>query len=174
MSKWYWSAALLMIAMGTAPSSLGLAKPPDLPADNDVRCQDARDGDENCIDPERSESAQKARKLFETAMRCERAGAEDLARARLREAHTVNPTSHYGQRAIQRLVEMEAHDSTEASEPSVPAKRLFKPILRMIIDALPLLEETQSDEREANQAERSFRRMRESTQPLGMIVGRTY
>ena len=46
MSKWCWSAALLMVAMGVAPSSIGLAKPPDLPADNDVRCQDARDGDD--------------------------------------------------------------------------------------------------------------------------------
>jgi hypothetical protein len=174
MSKWCWSAALLMIAMGTAPTAVGLAKPPDLPADNDVRCQDARDGDENCIDPERSDSAQKARKLFETAMRCERAGDQGMARARLREAHTENPTSHYGQRAIQRLLEMEAHDSTEAAEPPVPAKRLFKPILRLIIDALPLLEATHSDEGEATQAERSFRRVRESTQPLGMIVGRTY
>jgi hypothetical protein len=173
MSKWCWSAALLMIAMGTAPSSVGLAKPPDLPADNDVRCQDARYGDENCIDPERSESAQKARNLFEAAMRSERNGDQNQARARLRAAHMENPISHYGQRAIQRLLEMEAHDPNEALQPAVPAKRLFKPILRMIIDALPLSEEAQSNE-EATQAEQSFRRVRESTQPLGMIVGRTY
>src|SRR5580700_4001331 len=156
MSRWCWSTALFIIVMGTAPSSVGLAKPPDLPADNDVRCPEARDGDENGVDPERSESAQKARKLFEAAVRMERAGDLSKARARLREAHMENPTSHYGQRAIQRLLEMESHDPSEESEPPVPAKRLFKPILRFIIDALPLLEKTQSDEDEATQAERAF------------------
>lgn len=173
MSKWYWSAALLAILMGTAPGAVGLAKPPDLPADIDVQCPEARDGDENGVDPERSASAQKARELFESAGRCERAGDLNEARARLREAHMENPTCHYGQRAIQRLLEMESYDPSEESEPPVPVKRLLKPILRYILDALPfslsLSEEAQSDDDETTQAERTFRRVRESTQPLGMV-----
>jgi hypothetical protein len=146
---WCWSAALLVIMMGTAPSAVTLAKPPDLPADNDIRCPETRDG-ENGLDPESSASAQKARALFEAAGRLTRAGDLNQARARLREAHMENPTSHYGQRAIQRLLEMEAYDPGEESEPPVPAKRLFKPLLQRILDAL------------------------ETTQPLGMIRGQTY
>ncbi len=175
MSKWCWSAALLVILTGAGPASVGLAKPPDLPADNGVRCQEACDADENGLDPERSASAVKARALFEAAGRLVRAGDLNKARARLREAHMENPTSHYGQRAIQRLLEMEAYDPSEESEPPVPAKGLFKPILRHIIDALPLsLEEAQSDEDETSPAEQSFRRVLETTQPLGLIRGRTY
>jgi hypothetical protein len=177
MSRWFWSAALLAIALGTASSSVGLAKPPDLPADNEIRCPETPAGDGTGVNPELSASAQKARALFEAAGRCLRAGDINGARACLRKAHMANPTSHYGQRAIQRLLEMEAYDPSEESEPPAPSPGLLKSILRRIIDALPLSplsEEAQSDEDEPSEAEQTFRRVRESTQPLGMSRGQTF
>ena len=103
-------------------------------------------------DPEEAESARLARELFEAACRSARAGQTEPARNLLKKAHMTNPTCHYGQLAIQRLLEMEANDN--AGEASVP------PV------------DDPSDE--AAQAERSFRRVRSTTVPLGTVPGQTY
>jgi hypothetical protein len=199
MSKFCWCAVLLAVLLCTS-GTRALAKPPDLPADNDIRCREAceptetwrwllgwempavrphgaalRDGmsgDVNGdVDPELCEGAQKARQLYEAARRCTRAGDLDQARARLREAHMANPTCHYGQRAIQRLLEMEANEMGEESELPVFTPESIRRILNRTRESL---EEPQSDDEETSQAERSFQRVRQSTQPLGMVRMPTY
>jgi hypothetical protein len=144
MSRICWSAVVLAVVLG---NSVVTAKPPDLPGDSDVRCREAGDGNANRLDPEQCEGAQQARELYEAARRCTRAGNLDQARARLRAAHMANPTCHYGQLAIKRLLDLEAVGSDE---------------------------EQQSDEDESSQAERAFRRVRDTTQPLGMVRAQTY
>jgi hypothetical protein len=199
MSKFCWCAVLLAVLLCTS-GSRALAKPPDLPAENDIRCREAceptetwrwlrgwempavrphgaalRDGMSGGVngdlDPEQCEGAQKARELFDAARRCTRAGDLDQARARLREAHMANPTCHYGQRAIQRLLEMEANEMGEDSELPVFTPESIRRILNRTRESL---EEPQSDDEETSQAERSFRRVRQSTQPLGMVRMPTY
>jgi hypothetical protein len=59
----------------------------------------------------------------------------------------ANPTCYFGQRAMQRLLEIE-RDGPDEKQPN--------------------------DVDETNQAERSFRRVRETTQPLGMVWAQTY
>ena len=65
---------------------------------------------------------------------------------RLREAHMTNPTCHYGQRAIQRLLEMEANDMGDESE--LPLSLQPAPIRRLMIQDYVPLEEPQSDDDE--------------------------
>jgi hypothetical protein len=199
MSKFCWSTVLLAVLL-CAPGPRAWAKPPDLPADNDIRCREAceptetwrwlpgrevptvrphgaairlRDGVDGEIagdlDPELCEGAQKARELYEAGRRFTRDGDLEQARARLREAHMANPTCHYGQRAIQRLLEMEAIEMGEESERPKPAT-IRRPLTR---EHEPL-EEQESDDEEMTQAERSFQRVRQSTQPLGMVRMPTY
>jgi len=199
MFKFCWSAVLLAVLHCTSDSG-ALAKPPDLPADNDIRCREAceptetwqwllgwevptvrphgaalRDGvgadASSAVDPEQCEGAQRARELFEAARRCMRAGDLDRARACLRKAHMANPTCHYGQRAIQRLLEMEANEMGEKSE--LPLSTKPTPIDRPLIRGHEPLEE-QSDDDEMSQIERSFQRVRQATQPLGMVPMPTY
>jgi hypothetical protein len=199
MSKFCWCAVLLAVLLCTS-GTRALAKPPDLPADNDIRCREACEptetwrwplgwempavrphgaalrggmsgGVNSDLDPEQCEGAQKARELFDAARRCTRAGDLDQARARLREAHMANPTCHYGQRAIQRLLEMEANEMGEESELPVFMPESIRRILNRTRESL---EEPQSDDEETSQAERSFQRVRQSTQPLGMVRMPTY
>lgn len=199
MSKFCWSAVLLAVLLCT-PGSRALAKPPDLPADNDIRCREACETSETWrwllgrevpavrphgaalrdgvggdvsgeVDPEQCEGAQRARELFEAARRCTRDGDLDAARAHLREAHMANPTCHYGQRAIQRLLEMEANGAGEESEPTAVTPESIRRILNRTREPL---EEQQNDDDEMSQAERSFQRVRQATQPLGMVRMPTY
>ncbi len=211
MGKLRWSAVLLIAGAGLGPAPLGLAKPPDLPDNNDVQCVEALEPGEdgqpgfrvellggrlqielgvsggappkteappavdawstnlmpmllqqvyrNVMDAvglpalgerllavpppsgkadpdgENSASARQARDLFLAAQKLDRAGKVEPARDLLRKAHMINPTCHYGQRAIQRLLEMEA---TEECEPA------------------PRMGPTGDDD-SAAQAERSFR-----------------
>jgi hypothetical protein len=212
MSKYQWIVALLAIGIGATSESLGHAKPPDLPANGDVRCpEDCREADTGqplgaqietgaaraeetgplsidawcpnlmplltqcfCqrivtimqpvaaapdrnaaaddavragLDPAFAATALQARHLYEAALRCLRAGKLAEARAHLREAHLANPTCRFGRLAIERLQELEA---------------------------LPPGEEPQSDEAESTEAERVFRRVRQTTQPLGLVQPETY
>jgi hypothetical protein len=199
MSKFCWSTVLLVGLLCTSVSG-ALAKPPDLPAENDIRCREACEPTETWqwllgqelpavrphgeslrngvggdtgtdVDPEQCEGAQRARELYEAARRCTCAGDLDQARAHLREAHMANPTCHYGQRAIQRLLEMEANEMGEESE--LPVRPKPASIRRPLIREHESLEE-QSDDDEMSQAERSFQRVRQATQPLGMVRMPTY
>ena len=103
-------------------------------------------------DPEAFGTARLARELFEAAGRSARAGNAEAAKNLLRKAHMTNPTSHHGQLAIQRLLEMEANErSVETSVPPV---------------------DDPSDD--AAHAKRSFRRVLETTVPLGTVPGPTY
>jgi hypothetical protein len=43
MSKFRWSVAVLAALVGTSSGTVSVAKPPDLPAENDVQCQDGRE-----------------------------------------------------------------------------------------------------------------------------------
>ena len=199
MSKFGWCAFPLAVLLCTSGSRV-LAKPPDLPADNDIRCAEACEQAETWrwllgrevptvrphgaairggvggdvgsdVDPEQCEGAQRARELYEAARRCTRAGDLDQARACLREAHMANPTCHYGQRAIQLLLEMEANEVGDQSEPPALTPEAIRRILNRTRESL---EEPQSDDEETSQAERSFQRVRQATQPLGMVRMPTY
>jgi hypothetical protein len=106
----------------------------------------AEDRERSQRDPQFAATAEKARGLYELALRCARQGNLAEARAHLREAHLANPTCRFGRLAIERLQELEA---------------------------LPPDEEPQSDE-EMLQTERAFRQMRATTTPLGLVLPRTY
>jgi hypothetical protein len=115
---------------------------------------------------EESDTAEQARLLFEIAGHYARAGKLEQARARLREAHMVGPTSHYGQRAIQQLLEMEAAD--RGDEGSVPTSTVPQRSQRRM---KPESQESQSEDAQALDI---FRRMVETTQPLGPAMLPSY
>lgn len=228
MRKDRWIAALLAVWLGGNAWSVSAAKPPDLPANNEVVCQNTEpgrlrlqrdasglvrvevepatasdDGDRpvcldawcpqalpllvQClwrdilaamhpspadappardainddaarsrVDPMFAATAEKARLLYELASRCAREGKLAEARDHLREAHLANPTCRFGRLAIERLQELEAlPPGEEMSEP-------------------PSATQPPSDKDAAAQAERAFRRMRATTEPLGLVLPPTY
>jgi hypothetical protein len=264
MPTFRWSAALLATLVGAAAGSVSQAKPPDLPDQGDVRCEEGPEGHhghiilgwdlltgrlrlevgvevntadppqgeaadpvcldvwcpnvvpmllqrlcarvlagpESCepaacrdssarnvdrtrdedavndvhqtppVDDPQSETAEQARDLYEIALRCEREGNFAQARACLREAHAANPTCRYGRLAIQRLMELEADDACEQQEPPTPPARSAP--RGASTEEPPLSEEQQSDEGESARPDRTYRRIRESSQPLGMVQINTY
>ena len=204
MSCLRWSALFVIAGFGAVSAPVSYAKPPDLPNGGEVLCREdgeapalnlelfglsrvnppAADAggslpvvDAWCPDlmplllrrlwqtaavvtartnpdPECSESARLARDLFFGACRSIRAGEMEPAKNLLKKAHMTNPTCHFGQLAIQRLLDIEANE-------------------RAVETTTPLPDDQPVDD-ETAQAERSFRRVRETTVPLGTVRGQTY
>ena len=126
-------------------------------------------GDAGQRDPMFAATAEQARQLYEIAARCAREGNLEQARACLRQAHLANPTCRFGRLAIERLQELEATESgAETGEPRPESPR------PPMTGTPPLDEEPQSDDEEMSEAERAFRRVREMTQPLGLVRSATY
>jgi hypothetical protein len=114
---------------------------------------------------EKSATAQQARLLYEQALRFVRQGKRDEACACLRQAHLVNPTCRFGRLAIERLQELEASGGVEeSSEPPAPRTETKR--------RAPTEKPQEQDD--MNEAERTFQRMRQATQPLGLVPAMTY
>jgi hypothetical protein len=116
-------------------------------------------------DPELTTTAEQARELYELASRFARQGNLDRARACLRQAHLANPTCRFGRLAIERLQELEAPATgEETSEPTPPRT-----------DPRPgSTREPNRNGDNLTESERVFKRIRQSTQPLGLVPGTTY
>jgi hypothetical protein len=101
-------------------AALGTASRPNAAATRDSsRTETIVNQVDMAVDPESTEDAVKAEAYFRLALRLLRAGNIEAARIRLRQAHSANPTCHFGQLAIQRLLELEAMDQVD-EPPSDP------------------------------------------------------
>jgi hypothetical protein len=120
------------------------------------------------MSPDLAARAEQARMLYEAACGYEREGNLEQARAFLREAHLANPTCLHGRLAIRRLQELESDDHESCEEPVRP-KAAPRPT-----GEPPLYQEPQSDEDAASRAQRTFRRVRQTTVPLGLVPMDTY
>ena len=94
------------------------------------------------------EVADPARRLFDEGERCWACGDIAEARRRYQEAHLESPTTHFGQRAVQRLLELDMEQGAS--------------------------EEQEAPPRAKPAGDEAFRRMRSETQPLGTVGVPTY
>lgn len=109
-----------------------------------------------------------ARRLFQIAERCRRNGDLEMARTCYEETHLISPASRCGQLAMQRLRDLERYQNGDgaAEESDAPPARQ-----NPTTDEPPMSK--QRDLNGLTPAERQFRKMRERSEPLG-LVERTY
>lgn len=116
--------------------------------------------------------AEQAKRMFQIAERCRRGGDLEMARTCYEETHLMSPTSRFGRLAMQRLRDLERHqDGNGAAEESDAPPTQRSPRQNPTTDEPPL-----SRGRDLNgltPAERQFRKMRQRSEPLG-LVERTY
>ena len=146
MSKSCWSAAVLAALLGIGPASVSLAKPPDLPIDQNHQCPDGREPvapvpftpeelsrlvEEVVEAPVEAAAPRLAevRQLFEVAERCRLKGEFVEARTYYQEVHLMSPTSRYGRLAMDRLREVEQAEMADTAEEqdAPPLKPVSKP-----------------------------------------------
>jgi hypothetical protein len=133
-----------------------VAKPPDLPVEQGIACPEGVDGPApgDLFGPQRRSAApvpvdsdvtdrtDEARQVFQKGERWRSMGALVKARTCFEEAHLLSPTSRFGRRAMQRLIELEQLDEPgeeqEEPQPRRTPTTLEPPLLKLPARARPL------------------------------------
>jgi hypothetical protein len=107
--------------------------------------------------------------MFEIAERCRRDG--DMARARTcyQETHLLAPTSRFGRLAVERLRQLELEVAAESATTQTESRR--EPYEEL---AEPREEPVNGHDSEGPDAESVYRRIRATTQPLGLVEPDSY